>query len=153
MTEPRFPDQARYLDGLLKRSHLTAAQLADRTGVKIKTVEKYLAGYQPAGKRLLGQFEQIADWEEKRLAEAMGKAKPPEDLHATVVQYVGKMLEPPPGKRELAQKLIDALGETAAPPPPPPQPPPAEKHRYTERASDRLVLNEGDKEKKKLHSH
>lgn len=115
MTEPNFPEQAKRLEGLLRKSHLTEEEFASRVFVKVETFRKYLAGYQRAGKRLLTQMDQVSSWEEERLKRAATGAKQEGDaLHEELVAYAGKLLELPEPKRDLAKKLIDELGDKPA---------------------------------------
>lgn len=110
MKEPKFPEQAQSLKELLSSSHLSPKALAERTGVKVETVRKYLAGYQPAGDRTMAFFKQVCDLEVARLDRA-ARGKASSQLHDKVVQYAGKLLELPDEKRHLAEALIDHLSD------------------------------------------
>jgi hypothetical protein len=115
MSDIRFPEQRHELQRLLKESHLGYAQIAERVAIKVETVEKYVEGWQQAGKKTTALIRQVCERENERLKNAAGKKGHEGKLHADVVEYAGKLLELPEGKRQLAKALIDELsGEPTA---------------------------------------
>jgi transcriptional regulator with XRE-family HTH domain len=113
MSRIRFPAQRDELQRLLKQSHLSYSQLAQRVGIKSDTVEKYAEGWQSAGKSTLVAIRQVCTFEKERLDRAAGKISP-DLLHEEAVAYAGKLLELPPDKRNLAKAMIDQLHDVSS---------------------------------------
>lgn len=109
VTTPNFPEQARLLESLLKRSQLSADQFAERSFVKPGTFRKYLAGYQQAGKRLLTQMQQVADFEEHLNKESAERISEVGGQREEIIEYAGKLSRLAPGDQALAKQIIDRL--------------------------------------------